>query len=108
MGHYRVEKGQGVMANYNTFLVVDCNTRKPILNTSSARKAERELRKGTRIEVWNNNQLIIRIYEADRNKQQYPFMPYINAEKEYIREKQAKAEKRNRMRKYQKRCDVNG
>lgn len=96
------------MANYNTFLVVDCNTRKPILTTSSARKAERELRKGTRIEVWNNNNLVICIYDADRKKPQYPFIPYIIAEKEYIRAKQAKAEKRNRMRRMRKRCDVNG
>jgi ribosomal protein S18 acetylase RimI-like enzyme len=96
------------MANYNTFLVVDCNTRKPIIATSSARKAEKELRKGTRIEVWNNNELVIRIYEADRNKQQYHFMPYLKAERDYIREKQSKAERRNRMRRMQKRCDVNG
>lgn len=96
------------MANYNTFLVVDCNTRKPILTTSSAIKAERELRKGTRIEVWNNNNLVICIYGADRKKPQYSFIPYIIAEKEYIRARQAKAEKRNRMRRMQKRCDVNG
>ena len=96
------------MASYNTFLVVDCNSRKPIITTSSARKAERELRKGTRIEVWNNNKLVIRIYESDRNKIQYPFMPYLKAEKEYIREKQAKAERRNKMRKMSKRSEVNG
>lgn len=87
------------MANYNTFVVIDCNSRKTILTTSSARKADRELRKGTRIEVWNGNELIICIYDADRKKTVYPFMPYIKAEKEYIRIKQAKAEKRNRMRK---------
>lgn len=99
MGHYRVEKGQGVMANYNTFVVIDCNSRKTILTTSSARKAERALHKGTRIEVWNGNELVIRIYDADRKKAVYPFMPYIKAEKEYIRKKQAKAEIRNKKRK---------
>lgn len=96
------------MANYNTFVVIDCNSRKTILTTSSARKADRELRKGTRIEVWNNNELIIRIYDADRKKAVYPFMPYIKAEKEYIGIRQAKAEKRNRMRRTQKRSEVNG
>ena len=96
------------MSNYNIFIVVDCNTRRPILTTPSARKAEKELRKGTRIEVWNNNKLVVRIYDADRKKPQYPFIPYIKAEKEYIRAKQANAEKRNRMRRKQKRCDVNG
>lgn len=95
------------MANYNTFVVIDCNSRKTILTTSSARKADRELRKGTRIEVWNNNKLVIRIYDADRKNVLYPFMPYIKAEKEYIRQKQAKAEKRNRMRRTQKRSEMN-
>lgn len=95
------------MANYNTFVVIDCNSRKTILTTSSARKADRELRKGTRIEVWNGNELVIRIYDADRKKAVYPFMSYIKAEKEYIRQKQAKAEKRNRMRRTQKRSEMN-
>lgn len=87
------------MANYNTFLVVDCNTRRPILTTSSARKARKELRTGVRVEVWNNNTLVERIYEADKRKETDPLAPYIEAEREYIRRKQAKAEARNRRRK---------
>lgn len=87
------------MANYNTFLVVDCKTRKPILNTSSARKARKELRTGVRVEVWNNNTLVERIYEADKRKEADPLAPYVEAEREYIRQKQAKAEARNRRRK---------
>ena len=51
------------MADYNTFVVVSCSTRKPIITTSSARKAYKELQKGVRIEVWSNNVLIERIYE---------------------------------------------
>ena len=31
------------MANYNTFVVVNCKTRKPVITTSSARKAYKEL-----------------------------------------------------------------
>ncbi len=87
------------MANYNTFLVVDCNTRKPLLTTSSARKARKELRTGVRVEVWNNNTLVERIYEADKRKEADPLAPYVEAEREYIRQKQAKAEARNRRRK---------
>ena len=43
------------MANDNTFVVVNCSTRKPVITTSSARKAYKELQTGIRIEVWNNN-----------------------------------------------------
>lgn len=87
------------MANYNTFLVVDCKARKPILTTSSARKAQKELRTGVRIEVWNNNVLVERIYEADMRREQNPLAKYIQAEREYIGRKQAKATERNRRRK---------
>ena len=87
------------MANYNTFLVVDCKTRKPILTTSSARKARKELRTGVRIEVWNNNNIVEKIYESDKRKEADPLAPYVEAEREYIRQKQAKAEARNRKRK---------
>ena len=84
------------MADYNTFLVVDCNTRRPILITSSARKAYKELKTGIRIEVWNNNSLVERIYEADRANN--PMSAYIRAEREYIGRKQAQAELRNKRR----------
>ena len=87
------------MADYNTFLVVDCNTRKPIITTSSARKARQELRTGVRIEVWNNNVLVKRIYESDRRNGTDPLSPYVAMEREYIRRKQAKAEARNKARK---------
>ena len=84
------------MANYNTFLVVDCRTRKPVLVTSSARKANAWLRTGFRIEVWNENTIVEKIRQADRRKEAEPMQPYIDAEREYIRAKQAKAERRNR------------
>lgn len=87
------------MADYNTFLVVDCKTRKPILTTSSARKARKELRTGIRIEVWNNNDIVKKIYESDKRKELDPLAPYVKEEREYIRKKQAKAEARNRKRK---------
>lgn len=87
------------MANYNTFVVVDCNTRKPFLTTSSAKKANKELKTGVRIEVWNNNVLVERIYESDRCKEPSPLSAYIRAEREYIARKQAEAEKRNKRRK---------
>lgn len=87
------------MANYNTFVVVDCKTRKPLLTTSSARKANKELKTGIRIEVWNNNVLVERIYESDKRKEPSPLSAYVRAEREYIGRKQAEAEKRNKRRK---------
>ena len=86
------------MANYNTFVVVSCSTRKIILTTSSARKAYKELKKGIRIEVWNHNVLIRRIYESDKKRNENPMKPYIDLEREYIRNKQERATKRNKRR----------
>lgn len=90
------------MANYNTFVVVNCNTRKPILTTSSARKANAELAVGIRVEVWNNNAIVEVIHEYDKRREKYPLAPYIKQEREYIRMKQERAEKRNKKRKLYK------
>lgn len=87
------------MANYNTFVVVNCSTRKPIITTSSARKAYRELQTGIRIEVWNSNVLIERIYESDKHREGNPMKPYIDMERDYIRKKQEMATLRNKRRK---------
>lgn len=87
------------MANYNTFVVISCSTRKPIITTSSARKAYKELRTGIRIEVWNDNVLIERIYESDKRCESNPMQPYIDLEREYIRKKQELATLRNQRRK---------
>ena len=87
------------MGNYNTFVVIDCNTRRTILTTTSARKARQEQRTGVKIEIWNNNKIVAKIYEADKRHGTDPFLPYITAEREYIKKKQAKAEARNRARK---------
>ena len=86
------------MANYNTFVVVDCKSKKSILTTSSARKANSCLQTGFRVEVWNNNCLVEKIYERDKKKEQNPMGPYIEMEKEYHRQKQKRAEHRNRKR----------
>ena len=83
------------MANYNTFIVVDCKSRKSILTTSSARKSNRLLQNGFRIDIWNNNEKIETVYAKDRT----PMKPYIEAEREYIRQKQARAEERNKRKK---------
>ena len=79
------------MADYNTFVLYDCKSRKPIITTSSARKVAKQLDVGCRIEVWNNNKLVIKIYKSNETD----LRPYINAEKEYIRKKQEKATLRN-------------
>lgn len=84
------------MAKYNTFVVYDCKRRKNLLVTSSARKAKKELHVGVKIEVWNENMHIEKIYFKTKENLE----KYINEEKQYIAMKQAKAEKRNKRRKH--------
>lgn len=83
------------MANYNTFCLIDTKSRKTLLVTSSARKCEKAFLKGYRIEVWNSNRLVEVIY----NKNIEYLKTYINIEKQYIANKQQKAEARNKLRK---------
>lgn len=83
------------MANYNTFVVVDCKARKIVMVTSSARRANFLLTKGIRVEVWNNNKIVEKIYEHDKIREKHPLGPYIQLERDYIRNKQANAERRN-------------
>ena len=83
------------MADYNTFLVVDCKKRKELLTTSSARKAAGMLAIGVRIDIWNNNTKIETIYIKNKER----ITPYIAAEKQYIRNKQEAARVRNQRRK---------
>ena len=83
------------MAKYNTFVVYNCKGRKNLLVTSSARKASRELCIGIKIEVWNENQFIEKIYFRTRRK----LDRYIREEREYIARKQATAERKNKRRK---------
>lgn len=87
------------MANYNTFIVVDCKSRKSILTTSSARKACKLLETGKRIDVWNDNKKVETIYVNDSEGKQNPMKSYIELEREYIRQKQKRAEERNKKRK---------
>lgn len=83
------------MADYNTFVVVDCKKKKPILTTSSARKAKAALAAGIRVEVWNGNSLKCNIYFKSKDK----LNEYIKLEKKYIGEKQKAAhEKKERRR----------
>ena len=82
------------MAKYNTFLVMNTKGR-PLLLTSSARKARKLLQSGVRIEVWSANAKAETIYHRTRRG----LDKYIAAERDYIRAKQAAAEKRNKNRK---------
>lgn len=72
------------MATYNTFVVMDCKKRTPLLVTSSARKAISNLTTGFRIEVWSENKKVESIYSKNRKG----IKPYIELERNYIREKQ--------------------
>lgn len=82
------------MAKYNTFLIVSTKG-KPLLVTSSARKARHELKPGVRVEVWNENQKVDTIY----TRTEYRLTYYVEMEREYIRAKQEAAERRNKNRK---------
>lgn len=79
---------------YNTFVVVNCRTRKIELVTSSARKANERLKTGWRVEVWNCNQLVERIHATEKGER-FPMRPYIEAEREFIGERQRRREMRN-------------
>lgn len=81
------------MAKYNTFLVLTTKG-KPLLVTSSARKARGLLRTGVRVEVWSANEKATTIYHRTREK----LGEYIVTEREYIRAKQEAAERRNKKR----------
>ena len=82
------------MVKYNTFVVYNCKKRHIILVTSSARKAKQDLCVGIKVEVWNENIHIETIY----NKQVGKIDKYIKLEKQYIAEKQHKAEIKNNKR----------
>lgn len=79
---------------YNSFVVVDCKSRRNVLCTQSARKATDALEKGRRIEVWNSGSIVERIYSGQRHE----MTPYIDAEREYIGQKQKRHEERNERR----------
>lgn len=81
------------MAAYNTFLAIS-TTGRPLLVTSSARKARQTLRVGVRVEVWSGNRKTETIYTRTRSL----LDKYIEAERAYIRNKQEAAERRNRQR----------
>lgn len=82
------------MANYNTFIAQETKGGKTMLVTSSARKVKSILAAGVRIEVWCNNQKTETVY----TKTGALLDKYVESERQYIREKQAKAEKRNKAR----------
>lgn len=81
------------MASYNTFLSIS-TTGRPVLVTSSARKAYQTLRVGIRVEVWSGNRKTETVYTRSRHL----LDPYIEAERAYIRNKQEAAERRNKKR----------
>lgn len=82
------------MAIYNTFIAQETKGGKTMLVTSSARKVKYLLEPGVRIEVWCENKKTEIIYTKTRALLE----KYVEAERQYIRQKQAKAEKRNKAR----------
>ena len=82
------------MAKYNTFLVLSTKG-KPLLVTSSARKARHLLQTGVRVEVWSGNAKTETIYTRNRAG----LDKYVTEERDYIRAKQEAAELRNQRRK---------
>lgn len=86
------------MAKYNTFVVQKTNNGQAVLVTSSARKARRALSVGFRVEVWSANQKQETIHTRTATR----LDKYVTIEREYIRNKQAKAEARNKARRAQR------
>lgn len=82
------------MANYNTFIVQNTKGGKAVIVTSSARKVKSLLTPGLRVEVWSNNEKTETIYTKTRAH----LDKYIASEKAYIKEKQAKAERKRNAR----------
>lgn len=82
------------MATYNTFVVQKTNNGRTVLVTSSARKAKRTLTVGLRVEVWSANEK----QETIHTRTAARLNKYVSAEREYIRKKQAAAERRNKAR----------
>ena len=82
------------MANYNTFIAQQTKGGRTMLVTSSARKVKQLLSPGVRIEVWSENRKTETIYTKTRALLE----KYVEDERRYIREKQAKAEQRNKAR----------
>lgn len=81
-------------AEHITYIVMDCRTRHVMLVTNSARKAQATLEKGKRIEAWSGNVLIDTVYDSSRPR----FKKYVERERVYIAQKQARAEHKNRLR----------
>ena len=82
------------MAKYNTFVVQETKGGKAVLVTSSARKAKRLLTQGLRVEIWSENQRVETVYTRTAREMN----KYIQAERQHIRAKQARAEARNKAR----------
>ena len=76
----------------NTFVVIDCKDRKNVLITQSARKAKDRFYIGAKIEVWNNGIHVETIYFSTIGK----INKYVSLQKQYIGNKQRKAEGRNK------------
>ena len=80
----------------NTFLIYDTNRQRVELVTSSARAARDRLKVGIRVDVWSGYDKKETIYSRTADK----LLPYVAAEKEYHRQKQEAAERRNKGRRY--------
>lgn len=74
-----------------SFVVMDTNKRKNVLVTQSARKAAAALEKGRRIEIWRDGSMLMKVLSYEEGLMR----DYIEAEKEYIAEKQRRHEERN-------------
>lgn len=85
------------MADYNTFAVIDCKSRKNVLVTSSARLAYARLKTGYRVDVWNNNALTRSIYAKNRRDMSV----YLEAERLYHQQKQSRREHYRRLKQQQ-------
>ena len=76
------------MPNGNIYLLIECQHQKTILATHSARIAMKYLVPGTRVDIWNNNHRIRKVFASDK----FELLEYMKQERDYLKSKEAKNE----------------
>ncbi len=77
----------------NIFVVISYKDHKTLLVTKSAKKAKEKFYRGTKLEVWGDDGILIETIYLKTFERIYD---YIRLQKQYIGEKQTKAERRNK------------
>lgn len=76
------------MPNGNIYLLIECQHQKTILATHSAQIAMKYLVTGMRVDIWNNNHRIRKLFAPDK----FELLEYMKQERDYLKSKEAKNE----------------